>query len=369
MKKQTIVMGMSGGVDSTVAAYILREQGHRVLGLTMKIWPGGGNSKESIKNGCYGPGELHDIQEAQNACERLAVPHYVIDLTGEYASSVMENFFDEYGSGRTPNPCILCNPLIKFGALLEKARSSGIQFDRFATGHYARVSFNASEDRYALKKGLDQKKDQSYFLYRLKQSQLEQTIFPLGELNKDDVRTLAREAGFADFAEKPESQDFFDGGGYQHLFDASRMQKGNILDIHGKILGQHNGIINFTIGQRKGLNIGGSEQPLYVLEKDALGNNIIVGPKKYLAVDWLIAFNVNWIAFEKLHGPLKANARLRAHHQEISCVINSLDDGSVEVKFDAPQFSATPGQSIVFYQDDIVLGGGIINNMHNISDG
>ncbi|MCJ7735354.1 MAG: tRNA 2-thiouridine(34) synthase MnmA, partial [Anaerolineales bacterium] len=295
-KTIVVVVGMSGGVDSTVSAYILQKQGYRVLGITMKIWPDEGNPKESKKNGCYGPGEIHDIQEAQIACERLAIPHYVVDLTREYASSVMENFFDEYQSGRTPNPCILCNPLIKFGALLAKARLSGIQFDRFATGHYARVSFNASQDRYALKKGVDQKKDQSYFLYQLKQSQLEQTIFPLGELNKEDVRTLAREVGFADFAEKPESQDFFDGGAYQHLFESSKLQKGNILDLQGKILGRHNGIINFTIGQRKGLNIGGSEEPLYVLEKDALSNNIVVGPKQYLAVDRLIAFNVNWIA-------------------------------------------------------------------------
>ncbi len=365
-KKIVTVVGMSGGVDSTVAAYILKEQGHQVLGVTMKIWPGEENPQGSTKNSCYGPGEIHDIHEAQNACSRLAIPHHIIDLTQEYASSVMENFFDEYTRGRTPNPCILCNPLVKFGALLEKTQSMGIKFDRFATGHYARVNFNESENRYFLRKGADHKKDQSYFLYQLKQSQLKQTIFPIGDLYKDDVRTLAREAGFADFADKPESQDFFDDGEYRDLFDASRMQKGNILDMQGKILGEHNGIINFTIGQRKGLNIGGSVQPLHVLRKDALTNNIIVGPKKYLAVDRLIAFKANWIAFEKLEGPLKVNARLRAHHKEISCVIKSLYDGSIEVKFDEPQFSAAPGQSVVFYQDDTVIGGGIIKDIHNI---
>lgn len=358
---------MSGGVDSLVAAYILKEQGYHVSGITMKIWPGEENPKASIKNGCYGPGETHDIKEAQNACSRMAIPHYVIDLTGEYASSVMENFFSEYTRGQTPNPCILCNPLVKFGALLDKTQSMGIQFDRFATGHYVRSSFNESSLRYDLKKGIDPKKDQSYFLYRLTQPQLMKSIFPLGDYKKEDVIKLAREAGFDEIADKPESQDFFDDGDYRDLFDASKMQKGYILDMHGNILGQHNGIINFTIGQRKGLNIGGSDQPLYVLEKDALSNNIVIGPKNYLAVDWLIAFNVNWIAFKKLKGLLTVNARLRAHHQEIPCVINSLDDGSVEVKFDTPQFSATPGQSVVFYEDDIVLGGGIIKNIHTIS--
>jgi tRNA-specific 2-thiouridylase len=366
--KNVVGVGMSGGVDSSVSAYILQKLGYRVLGITMKIWPEERNPKESKKTGCYGPGEFHDIQEAQMACERLAIPHFVVDLTREYASSVMDNFFNEYTRGRTPNPCILCNPLIKFGALLDKANSSGIQFDRFATGHYARLSFNRTENRIFLKKGVDIKKDQSYFLYRLKQSQLKRSIFPLGDLYKDDVKILAREAGLADFAEKPESQDFFDNGDYRDLFEASSKQKGNILDRYGKILGQHNGIINFTIGQRKGLNIGGSEQPLYVLEKDPLSNNLVVGPKQYLAVDRMIVFNVNWIAFKKLNGPLQLNARLRAHHAEVSCVINSLDDGCIEVKFNAPQFSAIPGQSIVFYQGDTVIGGGTINNTHYISN-
>ena len=365
-KKLVAVVGMSGGVDSTVAAYILKEKGYHVLGITMKIWPGVKNPKGSIKSGCYGPGEIHDILEAQNACKRLLIPHYVVDLTHEYTSLVMENFFSEYEQGRTPNPCILCNPLIKFGALLDKTKSMGIQFDRFATGHYARVNYNESKNRYFLRKGADHKKDQSYFLYQLKQSQLMQSIFPLGDFKKEEVKVLAREAGFVDFAEKPESQDFFDDGIYRDLFDASKMQKGNILDLQGRVLGEHHGIVNFTIGQRKGLNIGGSAQPLYVLRIDALSNNIIVGPKTYLAVDRLTAFKVNWIAFEELDSPLKVNARLRVHQKEISCNIYPNGDDSFEVRFDTPEFSATPGQSIVFYQGDIVIGGGIIQNIHHV---
>jgi tRNA-specific 2-thiouridylase len=366
MRREIVMVGMSGGVDSTVAAYLLKEQDFEVIGITMKIWPGNASPKASLRSGCYGPGEIHDTCDAQQACIKLDIPHFVIDLSQEYAKTVMDNFSNEYRQGRTPNPCILCNPMIKFGALLEKSKSLGIEFDRFATGHYARISFHESDHRYYLSKGVDPKKDQSYFLYRLNQSQLIQSVFPLGDYKKEEVKKIAHEIGFHEIAEKQESQDFIDGGGYRGLFDKSKGQTGRILDIQGKILGNHQGIYNFTIGQRKGVLNGGSSQRLYVLKIDPLTNCITVGPKEYLAVDRLIIVNANWIAFEKLDGPLNAVARLRSHQKESPCTLIPIDEQQIEVRFKYPQFLATPGQSIVFYQDEVVIGGGIIHTAHHI---
>ena len=352
-KHLKIAVGMSGGVDSTMAAYILKNKGHEVVGVTMRIWEGEGAAQESARSGCYGPGEVYDTKVAQNVCERLGIPHHIVDLSQEYRSNVLDTFSQEYLGGRTPNPCVLCNPLVKFGALLEKASSLGIDFDLFATGHYARIEYDEKLRRYLLKKAVDQKKDQSYFLYRLGQNQLERSIFPLGEYTKEQIKALAAEAGFSDIAEKPESQDFIDGGIYGSLFSESERKKGEIVDLDGKVLGYHDGIINFTIGQRKGISIGGSKEPLYVLRIDAQKNQVVVGPKERLAVDSLTAIFPNWIAFDKLENRMEVNARLRSHQKEIPCIISPANEGSVEVQFSQPQFSATPGQSIVFYQGDI----------------
>lgn len=365
-KKLKIVVGMSGGVDSTMAAYILKNQGHEVVGVTMRIWAGEGAEQESVRSGCYGPGEVYDTGIAQNVCERLGIPHHVVDLSQEYRSNVLDTFSQEYLGGRTPNPCVLCNPLVKFGALLDKAATLGIDFDHFATGHYARIEFEEKDGRYLLKKAVDQMKDQSYFLYRLGQSQLERSIFPLGEYTKEQIKELASEAGFSDIAEKLESQDFVDGGIYGSLFSESERKKGEIIDLDGKVLGHHEGIINFTIGQRKGISIGGSKEPLYVLRIDAQKNQVVVGPKERLAVDSLTAIFPNWIAFDKLVDQMEVNARLRSHQKEVPCIIAPANEGSVEVRFSLPQFSATPGQSIVFYQGDVVIGGGIIQSTHKL---
>ena len=367
MKNRTVVaVGMSGGVDSTMAAYILKNKGYEVTGITMRIWQGEGIAQESVRSGCYGPGEVYDTQVARQACERLGISHHVVDLSQEYKSQVLDNFSHEYLGGRTPNPCVLCNPLVKFGALLEKATELGINFDFFATGHYARIDYDKTRDRYLLKKAADLKKDQSYFLYRLNQSQLKRSLFPLGEFIKEQIKELAKEAGFSDIADKPESQDFIDGGIYKSLFSEPDRRKGEIVDLDGKVLGFHHGIINFTIGQRKGISIGGSKEPLYVLGIDAQKNQIVVGPKDKLAVDRLTAIYPNWIAFDKLDGRLEASARLRSHQKEIPCVIFPKDENSVEVQFTLSQFSATPGQSIVFYHDDMIIGGGIIQSTHQL---
>lgn len=365
-KQLKIAVGMSGGVDSTMAAYILKNKGYEVFGITMRIWAGKETAPGSVRSGCYGPGEVYDTRIAQDVCERLGISHHIVDLSQEYRSNVLDSFSQEYLGGRTPNPCVLCNPLVKFGALQDKASTLGIDFDRFATGHYARIEYEKMRDRFLLKKGVDQKKDQSYFLYRLGQNQLERSMFPLGEYTKEQIKALAAQAGFSDIADKPESQDFIDGGIYGSLFSESERKKGEIIDLDGKVLGFHNGIINFTIGQRKGLSIGGNKEPLYVLRIDPQNNQVVVGPKEQLAVDRLTAIFPNWIAIERLNDPMEMNARLRSHQKEVPCIISPSNEGAVEVQFLKPQFSATPGQSIVFYHEDVVIGGGIIQTTHKL---
>lgn len=360
---------MSGGVDSTMAAYLLKNEGYVLEGITMRIWQGGDDARDIRRSGCYGPGEVYDTQLAQQACERLGIPHHVVDLTQEYRSEVLNNFSREYLGGRTPNPCVLCNPLVKFGALLEKAEGLGINFDFFATGHYARIALDQAQNRFLLKKGLDPKKDQSYFLYRLNQDQLKRSLFPLGEFQKGQIKELAQETGFADIADKPESQDFIDGGIYGSLFSDTEKKQGEIVDLDGNVLGRHNGIINFTVGQRKGLSLGGSKEPLYVLRIDAPKNQVVVGAKDQLAVDRLTAFYLNWIAFDRLESPMAVSARLRSHQKEIACVLLPQGQDRADVLFNSPQYSATPGQSVVFYQGEIVLGGGIIQSTHRTNEG
>jgi tRNA-specific 2-thiouridylase len=364
--KIVIAVGMSGGVDSTMAAHILKSKGYEVIGITMRIWEGESAAQESSRSGCYGPGEVYDTRVAQLTCERLGIAHHVVDLSQEYRSKVLNNFSQEYLGGRTPNPCVLCNPLVKFGALLEKAAGLGLNFDYFATGHYARIEYENKVDRYLLKKAIDLNKDQSYFLYRLNQNQLKRTLFPLGEYKKEQIKQLAKEAGYSDIADKPESQDFIDGGIYGSLFSESEKKQGEIVDLEGKILGYHDGIINFTIGQRKGIKIGGNKDPLYVLRIDAQKNQVVVGLKEKLAVDKLNAFYPNWIAFDKLDRSLEVNARLRSHQKEIPCIISPIDENTFSVDFSLTQFSATPGQSIVFYKGDVVIGGGIIQSTHKV---
>ena len=339
---------MSGGVDSTMAAYILKNKGYDVVGITMRIWAGEGAAQESMRSGCYGPGEVYDTRIAQSVCERLGIPHHIVDLSQEYRSNVLDIFSQEYLGGRTPNPCVLCNPLVKFGALLDKASTLGIDFDHFATGHYARIAYDEKLKRYLLKKAVDQKKDQSYFLYRLGQNQLERSIFPLGEYTKEQIKALAAEAGFSDIADKPESQDFIDGGIYGSLFSESERKKGEIVDLDGKVLGYHDGIINFTIGQRKGISIGGSKEPLYVLRIDPHKNQVVVGPKERLAVDRLTAIFPNWIAIERLDDQMEVNARLRSHQKEVPCIISPSNEGAVEVQFSCRNFLPRPANRLCF---------------------
>lgn len=356
MKKKVIV-GLSGGVDSSVAAALLIKNGYEVIGVTMKIHDKN-YSGFHYKNACFGADEESEIKTAEKICEVLNIPFHIIDLSELYKNEILNYFKEEYYNGRTPNPCMLCNKKIKFKALLENVVKSGIEFDYFATGHYADVKFDNISKRYLLYKGKDIKKDQSYFLALLSQTQLSKLIFPLSELSKNEVRTIARNLNLPSY-NKPESQDFYSGD-YTELLDKSA--SGKIMTEDGKILGEHNGIIHYTIGQRHGLKIGYKE-PLYVSKIDKIKNIVYVGSKNSILKTELTAANLNWIAFENFDKEQDTNARIRYLHKEAKARIFPINSEKIKVKFYEPQMAITPGQFVVFYDDDKVIGGGVIENV------
>lgn len=362
-----ILVGMSGGVDSSVTALLLKEQGHEVIGATMKIWSDEkherlapsvkiSSGQNSCKDACYGPNEKEDIEEAKKIADKIGIPFYVFDCSKEYEKIVLENFKEEYLSGRTPNPCIRCNSLIKFDVLPFLAKKSGLEFDKFATGHYARVE--EAGGRFILKKGINPKKDQSYFLYKLRQDQLAKIIMPLGGFEKDEIRKIAKENGLKVF-DKPDSQDFYSGD-YNELLEV-KPQQGNIVDKSGNILGTHQGIWNFTIGQRKGIGIAHTEA-LYVIDLNKDTNEVIVGEADKTFNNSLVAVDLNWISIEKLDKEMKATAKVRSAQTPVEVTLKPEDD-TVCVKFDDHQKALTKGQSVVFYDNDILLGGGIIDDV------
>lgn len=354
-----ILVGMSGGVDSSVAALLLKEAGHEVIGATMSIWGKGDLAKSSGKNACYGPDEKEDLKETERVCKEIGIPFHVFDCVKKYEEIVLKNFKNEYLSGRTPNPCIWCNSLIKFGVLPLLAKEYGIEFDKFATGHYARIEHNSENNRYYLKKSLDEKKDQTYFIYRLTQEQLSQIVFPLGECLKEDVRKIAERSGLHVF-DKEDSQDFYSGD-YNELL-CVKGKSGNIVDKEGNILGAHEGIWNYTLGQRKGIGIAHTE-PLYVIALDKYKNEVIVGTEKDTYSKSLIATDLNWIAFDELQSEMKVTAKIRSSQSPKEVLIKNNGEKDILVEFNELQKAVTPGQSIVFYQGDIVLGGGIIDEV------
>ena len=352
-----VLVGLSGGVDSSVAALILKQQGYEVIGATMSIWGKQGLAvAEGKHNACYGPDEIEDIEAAQNLANQLGIDYHVVDCVTKYEDIVIKNFKKEYLDGHTPNPCVWCNALIKFGVLPQIAKLNGVKFDKFATGHYAKVE--EENGRHILKRGIAPHKDQSYFLYRLKQEQLKNIILPLGNYTKEQIRQIAKENGLQ-AADKPDSQDFY-GGDYNELLGVED-KIGNIVDLNGKILGQHKGIWNYTIGQRKGIGVSSTE-PLYVLELRKNSNEVVIGPADKTFKKSLIANDLNWIAIDKLDEPMKCQAKIRSTQQPVPVEIKPLNNDEVEVNFEDMQKSIAIGQSAVFYDGDKVLGGGVIKS-------
>jgi tRNA-specific 2-thiouridylase len=349
-------MAMSGGVDSSVAAALLKEQGYQVIGVTMKIWEGEASAPTSNHHGCYGPEEVHDIEDARQVAEALRIPFHILDLTREYKAEVLDYFSQEYLSGRTPSPCARCNQKVKFGALIKRAVDSGLEFNYIASGHYARTGQDSS-GRYFLRKARDLDKDQTYFLTFLSQQQLGSMIFPLGELKKSEVRELAARFGLK-VANKADSQNFISGN-YAKVIPG-RPHPGPILDEQGRHLGEHKGIHLYTIGQRKGLGIS-SIEPLYVTAIDFARNAIIVGEKSSIYRREFAVSELNWIDRNEAKSPMRLKTRIRSTHKEADSTLTPLEDGKLKVEFDQPQLAITPGQAAVFYDGDIVAGGGIIS--------
>lgn len=352
-----VAVGMSGGVDSSVAAVLLLREGHEVSGVLMKLWPGPG-APAAAKSACYGPDEAEDIRAATDVCGRLGIPLRIIDCAADYEGLVLRYFREAYAAGTTPNPCVRCNQLVKFGVLPEAARAAGAAFERFATGHYARIGHDAATGRNLLMRAADAAKDQSYFLYRLSQAQLAEALFPLGELTKARVRSIAREAGLA-VHNRRESQDFYAGD----LGDlvGPGPGDGEIVDRDGSVLGRHRGVGCYTVGQRKGLGLA-SPVPLYVVAIDAAANRLVVGPESETLRRTASVQDCVWGPFEALTAPARVKAKVRSGGRLVPAVISPLDGGGCRVDFDEPVAAVAPGQSAVFYGGETVIGGGVIES-------
>jgi tRNA-specific 2-thiouridylase len=355
-----VLVALSGGVDSAVSAHLLSKEGYELLAATMILLPCVGAAQPARPNCCCGE---ESINAARRISAQLAVPHSLVDLAEEFEKQIITRFLSEYSRGRTPNPCIWCNREIKFGLLLKKARALGC--DTVATGHYAKVEKDPLTGKFLLKKGKDSKKDQSYFLFCLTQEQLSNALFPLAELTKTEVREIAKETGISAFNAR-ESQDicFVPGNDYTRFLRGrlgDALIPGNFRDGSGKVLGIHGGVQLYTVGQRRRLGIAKGE-PLYVLKIDLQSNEIILGSKDELYATTLAASELNWIGFDEAPDRLRCRARIRYSHQEAPATVRRISKDSAEVKFDEPQMAITPGQAVVFYDENRVLGGGTIDS-------
>ena len=349
-----ILVGVSGGVDSAVAMSILKSQGHSVIGAMMKIYDG---EIKTIANSCYGTNKKKEISDAIDNCKHCGCDFHLVDLSKEYDKIIFQEFKKNYLNGLTPNPCVMCNKFIKFGLFPEYARKLGIKFDKFATGHYAKNEFNNQTGRYELKKGKNPKKDQTYFLYKLSQEELAGILFPLGGMEKEEVRKYALEHKIP-VAKKTDSQDFYKGD-YKDLFQVEE-KKGEIIDIFGNILGYHNGIYNYTIGQRKGLKIAYSE-PLYVIDINKESNQIIVGCKKDTFKKGLYANDINWVSIKNPNKPFEATAKIRSASNPAEVIVYPEND-KIKIEFKEKISAIAPMQAVVVYDNDKVLCGGTIKS-------
>ncbi len=351
-----ILVGVSGGVDSACALHMLKNQGHNVIGAMMKIYNG---EIKTLANSCYGTDKQKEIEDAKKICESLDCSFSLIDLALEYDKIVFQEFKKLYLQGLTPNPCVLCNKFIKFGLFVKKAEQLGLEFDKFATGHYAKNIFNAETNRYELRVAKNTKKDQTYFLYKLSQEELSKILFPLGSYTKDEVRNYALNNNIL-VAQKKDSQDFYKGD-YNELFDIE-VDKGEIKDRLGNVLGYHNGIFNYTIGQRKGLKIAYKE-PLYVIDIDKSTNSVIVGVKNETYKKGLIATDFNWIALDNPTKPFEAQAKIRSSSNPVDVIVYPFEK-ETRIEFKDKISAIAPAQSVVLYNDDVVLGGGTIKKSY-----
>jgi len=364
----TIAVAMSGGVDSSTVAAMLRAEGYNVVGLTMQLWnqrrlAGRAGMPEEVHGRCC---SLDDVYDARRVAETLGIPYYLVNHEERFERDVVRPFVEEYLSGRTPIPCSLCNNHLKFDQLLTVAQQIGA--DAVATGHYARVEFDEERGRWLLKRPTDRSKDQTYFLFGLTQEQLSRTLFPLGGMIKPEVRELARKHGLA-LAEKPDSQEicFVPGGDYKRFLDAYLAEQGDglpdtsgeLVTTEGRVLGEHAGIHNFTVGQRKGLGVA-TGSPLYVIQIKGDSRQVIVGEQENLYSKTLIARRTNLIAFDELREPMRVSVKIRHRHEPAEAVLEKSAADEIRVTFDEPQRAITPGQAAVFYDKDVVVGGGWI---------
>jgi tRNA-specific 2-thiouridylase len=355
-----IIVGLSGGVDSAVTAHLLQQEGHNVVGVHMSVWspshpqPAPGSPQSHAKEACYCPGDTSDQEDAATIADRFKIPFHILDVSAEYATNVLDYFASEYASGRTPNPCVACNQKIKFGALLREVEKAGIPFDMFATGHYARVSLEG--DRYILRRAKDLRKDQTYFIYRLSQEQLSRCLFPLGNYEKGEIKQIARDLGLA-VADKPESQNFVNGD-YGYLLKEADIIGPFILE-DGTVLGQHRGIAHYTIGQRRGLGIAWTE-PLFVVRIEAANHTVVLGTGESLYGHTLTARDCVWSGIAAPTESFHCSAKIRYASPDVDVEVTPISETSFSAAFHSPQKAITPGQSIVLYDGDKVLGGGII---------
>ncbi len=354
--RRRVIVGLSGGVDSSTAAALLLEQGYEVIGITLKLWPQDCVSRAEDK--CCGP---QAVADARAVCHRLGIPFYLVDEAAEFQQHVIRYFAEEYRAGRTPNPCVLCNEKLKFGTLLERARKLGA--DYVATGHYARLEQDPTTGRHLLKRGCDPRRDQSYFLFSLRQEQLACSLFPLGDLLKSETRAVAREHALKT-AQKEESMEICfvpdnDYGGFLKQAGLVAPHRGEVVDRAGRVLGEHEGIEFYTIGQRRGLRLA-APGPWYVVDLDPARNRVVVGPAPELLRAECRLERCNWIAFAEPPAEFPATAKVRYNHPGTPATVLPRADGTALVRFHEPQRAITPGQACVLCDGDTVLGGGWI---------